>query len=325
MSATFTSPASTPAPDTSSRGLKRAPRRGARRHFQAAPYILLAPFLVIFTAFFVVPAINSIVTAFQDSEGGGPVEWVGLDNFVRVFQDPLFLAAAGNTGFFVLVSVVVIFPISLALALLVHPLWVRGQALFRVLLITPAVVAPVVSSVVFQVILGSNGLLNAGLRILNPDYQSIDWFNDPVWARWTVALIFVWRWTGFTMIYFVAGLASVSRELEEAAKVDGANAWQRLWSVIWPQLQPIRILVLILVVQGSAQIFDEPQIISADGTGPGNSLISWTMYVFSSGFGQGRFGVANAAALILLVLMLIVSALILLGGRDNTLTRRRVR
>lgn len=315
-------------PVTPGAALTSGPRRGAGRRwtFQWAPYILLAPFIVLFGSFLIYPAISSVLTAFQSAPNDPQARWVGLTNFVRVFEDPLFIAALGNTAFFMTVSVLVIFPVSLGLALLVHPLWVRGQAIFRVLLIVPAVVAPVVSVIMFQIILGMNGVLNSALRSIFEGYESIDFFNDPTWSRWTVALIFVWRWTGFTMIYFAAGLASVSRELEEAATVDGANAWQRLWAVIWPQLQPIRILVLLLVVQGAAQIFDEPKIVSGQtGAGPGNTLISLTMYVYTAGFGQGRFGPANAAALILMVCLFVISALILLAGRDNTRPRKGAR
>jgi len=301
------------------------PRRRTRR-VSAAPYLFLVPFFSLFGLFMAYPIVNAISTAFRDATLTGAKGWTGFDNFTSIAADPLFQAAAINTAFFVAVSLGVIFPVSLLLALAVRPAWIIGGPVVRILLITAAVVVPVVSAIVFQIILGQAGLLNSTILALNPTYQPIDWLNDPTWARWGVALMFVWHWTGFTMIYFVSGLANVSRELEESASVDGANGWQTFWAVTWPQLHAIRVLVLVLIIQGSAQIFDEPRIIAGwMGAGPENSLITMTMYVYEKAFGEANSGEANAAALLLLTAIVVGIGLVLLTGRDPALPKREKR
>jgi ABC-type sugar transport system permease subunit len=283
------------------------------------PYFFLAPFFLLFGIFMGYPVVAAVLTSFHDADLGTSRGWIGFANFEALSTDPLFHAALANTAFFVVVSLLVIFPISLLLALLVRPLWVKGGAVFRVLLVAPAVVVPVVTVIIFQIILGPNGLLNSAIRTVFADYESIAFLSDPAWARWGVALMFVWRWTGFTMIYFLAGLSTVSSELEEASVIDGANRWQQFWSVTWPQLHAIRILVLVLILQGSAQIFDEPNTVAGgDGPGPERTLITLTMYVYSKAFKQSDTGQANAAAIILLLAVVTSIGIALFMNPDRT-------
>lgn len=283
------------------------------------PYLFLAPFFILFGIFIGYPVVSAVLTSFQDADLGVSRGWIGLDNFKALAADPLFHAALGNTAFFVIVSLMVIFPVAILLALLVRPLWIRGGPVFRVLLVAPAVVVPVVTVIIFQIILGHDGLLNAVIRAAFASYEPIAWLSDPTWARWGVALMFVWRWTGFTMIYFIAGLSTVSGELEDASIVDGANKWQQFWSVTWPQLHAIRVLVLILVLQGSAQIFDEPNTAAGgDSPGPENTLITLTMYVYSKAFKQADSGQANAAAVVLLAAVVLAILFALAVNPDKT-------
>ena len=292
------------------------------------PYIFLTPFFLLFGMFMVYPVVLAVLTSFQDADLGTSRGWIGFANFEALTTDPLFHAALANTAFFVVLSLLVIFPVGLLLALLLRPLWVKGGPVFRVLLVAPAVIVPVVTVIIFQIILGQEGLLNAGIRAVFADYESIAWLSDPVWSRWGVGLMFVWRWTGFTMIYFVAGLSAVSSELEDASTIDGANRWQQFWSVTWPQLHAIRVLVLVLILQGSAQIFDEPNTVAGgDGPGPERTLITLTMYVYSKAFKESDTGQANAAAVVLLLAVVasILIALFINPDRTKPSPFRRMR
>lgn len=289
------------------------------------PYLFLAPFFILFGIFVGYPTVSALLVSFQGADLWESRGWVGVANFLALAEDPFFHAALRNTAFFVAVSLLVIVPVSLLLALLVRPMWIKGGPAFRIFLVAPAVIIPVVAVIVFQILLGPDGLLNAGILLVFSEYEPIAWLSDPAWARWSVALMFVWRWTGFTMIYFVAGLSNVSKELEEASLVDGASAWRQFWSVTWPQLHAIRVLVLVLVLQGSAQIFDEP-ILVAGGSGPGpeRTLITLTMYVYTKAFSQGNIGQANAAAIVLL-LVVVGSILVALAVNPDPTNAKRFR
>jgi len=168
----------------------------------------------------------------------------------------------------------------------------------------PVVTSTVAISLTFLTLYNREfGLLNAILA--NFGLQPVDWLGNRDTVKIAIIGVIVWRWTGLTSIYFLAGLQTISRDLYEAAAIDGANVWDRFWNVTIPQLRPVMLFVSVIVTIGSLQIFDEPQVLT--GGGPANASISIVQYLYSRGIGDLRYGYASAIGTVLFVLIFLLS------------------
>lgn len=255
--------------------------------------------------------------SFVDWNGISEPVWIGFENFIRLAGDSVFIAALGNTGFYIALSLGLVVPLALALSVLVDQRWLRGRSVFQAALFIPAVVAPAVAAVMFSIVFARQGILNGivtGLFGVPP----MGWLTDATWAPWAVGIVVLWRWTGFTMIYFLAGLRGIPEEIVESAEVDGASAWQVFRSITLPLLRPITAFVVIVVLHGASQIFDEPRILMRwpDATGPEDSVVSVAMFVETQAFQRGNFGYAAAASLVVFVVVVSVAFFLARRYRD---------
>jgi ABC-type sugar transport system permease subunit len=315
-SASPLSPPASPGETAASAGLVRvdadpadqpAPRR---RRSGLTGLLFVAPFMLYLTVFLIYPAASGLVTSLRDWQTGTAGGFVGLGNFSEVLDDEIFQSAVRNTLFYIANSLFVIVPLALLLALGVNARWMRGSEFMRVALFVPAVVAPVVIAIIFGIVFAQQGLFSAVLYGLL-GMEARPWLNDPTWARFAVATAITWRWTGFIMIYFLAGLKGIPQELYEAARVDRAGPVRQFWHITLPSLRPVTLFVLVIVISGTSQIFEEPRLLSYGTYGPGNSLISVAQYVFDQAFNKANYGLAAAAAIVVLVGVVTVSLVLL--------------
>lgn len=277
---------------------------------RSAPYMFLAPFVILFCVFALYPLVKSFMLAFYATNGPKSQLFVGLENFRFLLSDPDFHVAVKNTGFYAFCSVFLQLPLSLGLALLVNTQRLRARNFFRLSFFSPNLVGQVFVAVLFSVIfLPKFGLLNRFLFWLASVPLETKWLQNPSLVMPALVLTSLWMHVGFNMIYFLAALQAVDKELYDAAHVDGANVWQRFLHVTLPGIRPVAALVVILATIGSFQLFELPYVMLGQSAGPANAGLTIVMYLYVNGFDAGDLGYAAtvgwALAFMLLVLALI--------------------
>jgi len=275
-----------------------------RKHLKH--YLMLLPFLVLYTVFFLWPMAYGLVMSFTNWSVVRASQFVGIQNYVDVVTSARFQKAAVNVAKYVSVRVPLGVAIPLALALLLDRFGRAGN-LFRTAYFLPVIIPTFAVALVWRWMLAPQyGLVNRLLVWLG--YESIHWLRTPKYMIPAMLVINIWRVVGFNMILLLAGLKAVPRVYYEAATVDGANAWQEAFYVSIPQLEPVLFLVIVNDVIGTFQVFDLPWLLSSSGLasgvpgGPLQAMLFPVMDMMSRAFGSGlRFGEASAYGFILLV------------------------
>ena len=272
------------------------------RHNRWVPYAFLSPFLAVLVIFIAYPLYHSVVLSMKQTFGPSRSAFVGLDNFRFLAADPLFWKALKNTTYFAAGSVLIQLPVSLGLALLLNRPDVRGRAVFRLIFFSPSLVGLVFVAMMFSLIFEKNtGLVNVLLHDLFPAFDpEFPWLQQYVMPTLIIAAL--WMYAGFNMIYFLAALQNVDKQLIEAAMVDGANAWQRFLHVTIPAIRPIATFVVLLSLIGSFQLFELPYVLLS-GAGPDNQGLTVVMYLYQMGWDQQDLGLASAIGWSLAVLL----------------------
>jgi multiple sugar transport system permease protein len=279
-------------------------RKGGLFRFQNAPYFFISPFYILFGLFFLFPSLFALVLSLYEWNGIQDAEFVGFINYDRMFNDRVFWQAVSNTSIYAFASLFIVIPLALVLAVLLNSPALRLRSVWRAMYFTPVVTSTVAITLVFQILYNrDNGLLNAPLIILG--LQPIDWLGDRSWVKVALILLIIWRSTGLLTIYFLAGLQGIPHEMYEAASIDGASPLQQFFYITVPMLRPIILFVSIIVMLGSIQIFDEPQILT--GGGPANSSLSLVQYLYQRGFTRLRLGFASAVGTVLFLVVFVLS------------------
>lgn len=269
--------------------------------------LMVGPAVIFFVGFVIFPVIMAAYYGFFRWSGFGPaIDFVGLRNYFVIFSDPNFQAALGHNVFIVVMSLIMQGPVAILLALLLNRK-MRGQSVIRVLIFVPYVIAEVVVGTGFSLLLATRGALNDFLENAGLGFLASDWLSDPAIAIWTLMAILTWKYVGFAVILFLAGLQSVPEELYEAAAIDGASYWQIQRRITLPLLGPtIRIWAFLSII-GSLQLFDlvyiiwGPYVASVAGT---NTM---AIYMVATGRNAGNFGYGNAVAVVIFLISLVVA------------------
>jgi arabinooligosaccharide transport system permease protein len=278
------------------------------RQDKYAPYFFISPFYILFAVFFLFPSVFALLLGFFKWGALGTPSWFALRNYDHMFKDPLFIKAVGNTAFYAGASLFVVAPLALLEAMALNSKRLKFKYLWRTLYFAPIVTSTVAISLVFRLLYNTDyGLINQIILALGG--VTVKWMEAPSLTKVAVMGVVVWRWTGLLAIYFLAGLQSISEELYEAAAIDGANSYQRFVHITFPMLRPVTAFVAIIVIIGSLQIFDDPQILYGGTTpgGPGNNAISLVQYLYNQGIGQQLFGYASAVGVFLFIIIFVLS------------------
>lgn len=274
-----------------------------------AGWAMSSPALAAITLFFVFPAIASLFLSFTDFDiyalaNLDNLRFVGFQNYARLVDNPLFWKAMTNTLLFVVVGTPFIVALSLFAAMLVNSRWLMWRPVWRVALFAPYVTTLVATAVVWRYLLHTRyGLVNYLLSLVG--VPPIDWLGSPT-ASLPAILIFVgWKTFGYNMIIFLAALQTVPRELDEAARIDGAGWWTRLRHVTLPALAPTALLVSVLTVAGMFQLFAEPYVMTQGG--PAQSTTTVLYFMYEEGFKWWNLGSGAAVAFLLFLCILAVT------------------
>ena len=204
-------------------------------------------------------------------------------------------------------SILIIVPLALLLALILHSPKLRLREFFRLLYFTPNITAGVVVGIVFSLVFEEQyGLIN-NLVLAPLGLENVRWLRESRWVMPSIILLGIWKWTGINALYFMVGLQNIPPELKEAARVDGATRWQVFWHVTLPMLRPILAFVLTIAIIGSYNLFAEPAILVGSTGGPNNAGMTMTMYLYNRGFREVKMGYSSAIGYSLAVIILVLS------------------
>jgi raffinose/stachyose/melibiose transport system permease protein len=293
--------ASTSIGSTASRsdsGRRGRPRSSGRKRLEIT--LFLTPAVLLYLGFVVVPMVMALFYSGFKWNGLEPLDnFIGLDNYRRALSDPVFRGAIWHNLLFILLSLAIQLPIGLGLALLVKRK-LRGRGLLRTILFAPYVLSEVVTAVSWQLILQPDGPADVLLRNLGLGRYVQLWLADGNLVIYTLFVVITWKYIGFAIILFLAGLQGVPQELSEAAAIDGAGPWQITRHVTLPLLGPtIRIWIFLSII-GSLQLFDLIWIMTLGG--PANASNTMVSYIIQRGFQRSQFGYGSAVAVILFVI-----------------------
>lgn len=270
---------------------------GPRRPYWGLVFVL--PILVFFIVFKFWPMFRAIRLSFFKASPINPNEtFVGVGNYVQLFNDPLFLKALGTTTTYVVGTVAPIMVFSLLLALLVNQ-QLRGISLFRALLFLPAIVPVVVVPILWRVLFHPFGLVNSGLNSVG--FPSVNWLQDVNAVVWALVIPTDWRFIPLYMLIYLAGLQSIPEDLYDAAKVDGASLIQRFRSITLPLLKPTILVVLIAAVAFTSKTIVFPLVLTNGG--PNSASTTLSLFIFANGFTFFNLGYASAASMVLLAIV----------------------
>lgn len=287
------------------------------RTSRVSALLFLLPAVALFAAFSWYPIVRGFLYSFQDipwNPRAAPT-WVGAANFRAVLSDPAFAVAWRNVAVYVLLGVVIGFPVPIALAIALNELR-RGRAFFRLALYLPVILPLVVATHIWKMLCHPEiGVFDALLTQLG--LSPVRWLNNPWLAMPTIVLMTTWKYAGQTTLIYLAALQGIPPQLHEAAAIDGAGPWRRLWSITLPQLRFIMVLVLLLQLIYTCQIFTEPFLMTQGGpataANPHGATLTVLLHIYNRAFGGagGGLGQAAAASTVLFGVLVIFSVLYL--------------
>lgn len=267
------------------------------------PYLFLLPALTVLVIFFFIPFFQTFGLSFLDYTSSlYEPDFVGLENYAKLFKEPIFYKVMGNTFMYLLIAVpfLVIFP--LFLAILINQK-IRGITLYKILIYLPVIISIVVAAIAFKWLYGQQGILNYVLSLLGID--SIGWLVDTKWALFSVAIVTIWKGVGYYMMIYLASLMSVPQDLYEACDIDGAGFLKKHLTVTIPHIMPTIALVSTISTISAMKVFAEIYVMTKGG--PLNSTKTIVYYIYERAFENLDLGYASALAVILLVVVMLFS------------------
>ncbi|MEV7426761.1 MULTISPECIES: carbohydrate ABC transporter permease [unclassified Streptomyces] len=298
-------PPPAPGPRPAGSGTSGSARRALSHQLRA--YGFLAGGLICFALFSWYPAIRAVIIAFQKYTPGSAPEWVGTANFTQVLHDPEFGAAWRNTLTFTVIALLIGFAVPFLMALVLNELR-HAKSFFRVVVYLPVMIPPVVSALLWKWFYDPGaGLANESLRFLH--LPTSNWTNGADTALLSLVIVATWANMGGTVLIYLAALQGIPGELYEAAELDGANIWQRVRHVTVPQTRFIILMLMLLQIIATMQVFTEPFVIT--GGGPENSTVTVLYLIYKYAFLYNDFGGACALSVMLLIVLSLFSALYL--------------
>lgn len=276
--------------------------------------LFLLPYLLIFLLFRVLPSLGGLAVSFFNWRLGGVPRYVRLDNYTKLFRDPMFWISLLNTAKLFLLTVPPLLVLSLLLAILLNGRF-KGRKLVRTFSIVPYVLIPSIVGIMWKWLYDNNfGLLNYYIKLLGG--KATFWLTDQNVVLFSIALVVIWTYIGYNMILFLAGLQGINTELYEAAYIDGANRVQAFFRVTLPLLKPVLMMVLTLTMVNVVQLFDLINVMTNGG--PGTSTLTMVQYMYTSAFTHYEIGYGAAIQVCILLILLILIVL------QNRLLKRKV-
>lgn len=291
--------------------LKKIKNKSFEKTVNRYGWVFISIAVILIAIFLFYPIGYSIYLSTMSSRGMVQ-KFVGFGNFTRLLQDDMFIMALKNTFIFLLVQVPLMLILALLFAAILNDKKLKFRGVFRTGIFLPAVTSLVSYSILFRMMFSFDGFINTGLLNLHIISQPIPWLLDPVWAKVTLIIAMTWKWTGYNMVFFLAGLQNVPDDLYEAAEIDGASKIKQFFYITIPMLKPIILFTTIMSTIGTLQLFDDPMQLaggSSGGTvGPGNAFLTLSVYIYNLCFKfMPNFGYAASISYVIVFIVAILS------------------
>ncbi|ALS37916.1 multiple sugar transport system permease protein [Enterococcus rotai] len=276
-----------------------------------SPYFFIAPAVALLLVFSIIPIFIAVTISFTDMSLAGladfsRINFVGLENYLNIFNDKVFGQAMFNTAYYVIIGVPLVILSSLALAIMINFGENKFFSFMRLVFYSPSITNTVAVSVVWMYLYNPTiGLLNHLLSYLN--IGPIMWLTDPSTSKLSLIIIAVWKAIGLNMLIFLAAIQGIPKEYYEAAEMDGANKWQQILKITIPLLKFSIFFVTVTTLIGWFQFFDEPFVMTKGG--PLDSTLSVALFIYQRGFQYNKFGYAAAGSVILFIAIIIVTSI----------------
>ena len=264
-------------------------------------FLMPATILIAWMSFY--PMIQAFILSLQTGMGIN-LKFNGFANYARILKDPTFKQTLSNTFFYLIIQVPIMLILGLMFASMLNNKDLRFKGLFRTCIFLPCATSLVSYAMIFRSLFANDGFINTVLRGrgMNP----IMWFSNAWTARAVIIIALIWRWTGYNMVFYLAGLQNIEYSVYEAAKIDGANGWKTFWKITVPLLKPTIIMTFIMSINGTLQLFDESMNLTKGG--PANSTITMSHYVYNTCFvNVPNFGYAAAMSFIIFIMVAVLA------------------
>ena len=269
-----------------------------------AGWIFLTPATVLIAVMSFWPMISAFLMSLKTGSSAN-MQWNQpiFNNYVRMFSDKLFLRSVGNTFLYLIIQVPIMLVLAILLAQLLNNRDLKFKGFFRTCVFLPCATSLVSYSLIFKSLFATEGLINTILVNLGILSQNYNFLGNPTSAKAVIIIALIWRWTGYNMVFYLAGLQNIEYSVYEAAKIDGANGWKTFWGITVPLLKPTIIMTFIMSINGTLQLFDES--VNLTNGGPATSTITMSHYLYNNTFGTGvaNFGYATAMAFFVFIMV----------------------
>ena len=274
-----------------------------KRSLTGWAFLLPAALLIFVFCFY--PMVQALILSFQKGTGSA-VQPAGFANYARIVKDATFQQCLFNTIFYFVIQVPIMLILALILAQLLNSPNIKGKGIYRTMIFLPCATSLVSYSMIFKSLFANDGLVNRVLSTVG--IPTVDWFQNAWAARWVIVIALVWRWTGYNMVFYLAGLQNIDYSIYEAARIDGASPLQQFVHLTIPLLKPTILLTAIMSTSGTLQLFDESVNLTAGG--PGKATMTLTHYIYNISFVETpKFNYAAALSVFILVVVAVLSAI----------------
>jgi lactose/L-arabinose transport system permease protein len=293
-------------------------RRGSlKRYYDVNGWLFVTPALILIAIFLFYPILRSLSLSVYSGRGM-MMKFAGFGNIVRLWNDPVFWTALGNTVTFFVIQVPIMIMMALILAAVLNNPQLKLKGLFRTAIFLPCVSSLVAYSILFKSMFAVDGIVNRSLETVGIIDAPINWLTDPFWAKVLIIIAITWRWTGYNMIFYLAALQNIDKSVYEAARIDGVPSWRRFLHLTIPMLKPVILFTTITSTIGTLQLFDEVYNLTEGKGGPANATLTLSLYIYNLTFRfMPNFGYAATVSYVIVLMVAILSFLQFYAARER--------
>ncbi len=278
-------------------------------------WIFLAPAMVLILCLSIYPMAQAFITSFKTGAGNN-MTWVGLSNYTRIFKDEVFKQSVMNCIFYLIIQVPIMLVLALVLASALNDRSLKFRGAFRTAIFLPCPTSLVAYAIIFRSLFATDGFINSVLVNLGVLSEPYNFLANATSAKIIIIIALIWRWTGYNMVFYLAGLQNIEYSVYEAAKIDGATPFQTFTRITIPLLKPTILMTAIMSTNGTLQLFDESMNLTFGG--PGNASITMSHYIYNQAFmGVANFGYTSAMSFVILIMVAVLALIQLKVGDDR--------
>lgn len=278
-------------------------------------WLFILPSIILVTVLVFYPMVQAFIISLKSGMGNN-LSFVGIDNYKRLLTDSTFKKALFNTVLYLIIQVPIMIILALAISSLLNDKKLKARGFFRTAIFLPCVTSLVAYSIIFKSLFATDGFISIFLLKINLISEPIAWITHPIWAKLLIIIAITWRWTGYNMVFYLAGMKSIDDSIYEAAEIDGANTFVKFKNITLPLLKPIILFTTINSTIGTLQLFDET--VNITNGGPANATITISQYIYNLLFKYSpNFGYAAAISYVIVLIIVVLSFIQLKVGGDK--------